>query len=63
VPVFKFVVEGPAVSQRANTKSRRRYQKWVKFVREAAQREWHALTMPTSNHVTELLHIVVIWEE
>jgi len=35
VPLFEFVVEGPAVSLRASKKSRQsrlRYQKWVMFV-------------------------------
>jgi Holliday junction resolvase RusA-like endonuclease len=51
VPVFEFVVEGPAVSLRASIKSRRRYQKWVMFVRDAAQSEWPGLAASTSNHV------------
>jgi crossover junction endodeoxyribonuclease RusA len=54
VPVFEFVVEGPAVSLRASKKSRQsrqHYQKWVRFVREAAEKEWHTNDKPTGSDV------------
>jgi hypothetical protein len=51
VPLFEFVVEGPAVSLRASRKNSLRYQKWVRFVREAAAKEWNANDKPTSSDV------------
>jgi len=54
VPLFEFVVEGPAVSLRASKKSRQsrlRYQKWVMFVRRAAEREWPTDVKPTGSDV------------
>ena len=37
---FEFVVEGPPVPLRAAKKNARRYQKWVRTVRTAAELHW-----------------------
>jgi hypothetical protein len=55
VPLFEFVVEGPAVSLRASRKNSLRYQKWVRFVREAAAKEWNANDKPTSRDVEVII--------
>ena len=57
MPVFEFVVEGPAVSLRASIKSRRRYQKWIATVRAAAQNRWAAPDRPTRSRVEVTISI------
>lgn len=44
---FEFVVEGLAVSLRAKKVNPRRYQKWVRTVRTAAQKEFPSGSQPT----------------
>jgi crossover junction endodeoxyribonuclease RusA len=55
LPVFEFVVEGPAVSSRARMKSPRRYQKWIQTVRAAAQREWPPDRKPTASNLAVII--------
>jgi crossover junction endodeoxyribonuclease RusA len=54
VPIFEFVVKGPAVSLRGSHKSRQsrlNYRKWVEFVRGAAKNEWPSGDKPTDRDV------------
>lgn len=47
--VFEFIIEGPAVSLKAKKTNARRYQKWIKTVRAAAQGQWPSHRRPTTN--------------
>jgi crossover junction endodeoxyribonuclease RusA len=50
---FEFVVEGPAVSLKAKKKNARRYQRWIRTVRAAAQKEFQNRSQPTrSQNIT-----------
>lgn len=54
---FEFLVEGPAVSLKAKKSNAKRYQKWIRTIRFAAQKEWPSDKKPTnSERVT--VHIV-----
>ena len=46
---FEFIVEGPAVSLKAKKTNARRYQKWIKTVRTAAQQHWPPDAKPTTS--------------
>ena len=46
---FEFIVEGPAVSLKAKKTNAKRYQKWIRIVRAAAQKHWLTMTSPTDN--------------
>lgn len=46
---FEFIVEGPAVSLKAQRTNPKRYQKWIKTVRVAAQNEWPKAKRPTNS--------------
>ena len=46
---FEFIVEGPAVSLKAKKSNARRYQKWIRTVRAAAQKEWPKAKRPTNS--------------
>ena len=48
---FEFVIEGPAVSLKAKKTNARRYQKWIKTVRAAAQSEFQSRSQTTSQNV------------
>ena len=45
--VFEFVVKGPPVSLNAKKNNPKRYQKWIRTVRAAAQSQWPAGEPPT----------------
>jgi Holliday junction resolvase RusA-like endonuclease len=47
VPVFEFVVEGPAISSRAARKNAKKYQAWIRTVRDEAKRQWPDGASPT----------------
>jgi len=47
--IFEFIIEGPAVSLKAKKTNARRYQKWIKSVRAAAQQQWPSSRKPTSS--------------
>jgi crossover junction endodeoxyribonuclease RusA len=49
VGFFEFIVEGPPVSVRAKKTNTRRYQKWIRTVRECARKEWPVDTRPTNS--------------
>lgn len=50
---FEFVVEGPAVSLKAHKTNPRRYRKWIRTVRAAAQKERSRGSRPTrSQNIT-----------
>jgi crossover junction endodeoxyribonuclease RusA len=51
VATFEFVVEGPPVSLRAKDKNARRYQRWIRTVREAARAQWPAGLKPATSPV------------
>jgi Holliday junction resolvase RusA-like endonuclease len=44
------VVEGPAVSLKAKKTNARRYQKWIRTVRAAAQAQWQNRSQPTNSN-------------
>lgn len=46
---FEFIVEGPAVSLKAKKSNAKRYQKWIRTVRDAAQKEWPKAKRPTKS--------------
>jgi Holliday junction resolvase RusA-like endonuclease len=46
---FEFIVEGPAVSLKAKKTNAKRYQKWIKTVRTAAQKHWLSGKKPTTS--------------
>jgi len=48
---FEFIIEGPAVSLKAKKTNARRYQKWIKTVRAAAQQQWPNIRKPTTSQV------------
>jgi crossover junction endodeoxyribonuclease RusA len=48
VEFFEFIVEGPAISLRAKKNNARRYQKWIRTIRSAAQKEWPINRQPTN---------------
>jgi crossover junction endodeoxyribonuclease RusA len=47
---FEFIVEGPAVSLKAKKSNARRYQRWIRTVRVAAQKHWPLGKVPTGSH-------------
>jgi len=53
---FEFIVAGPAVSLKAKKTNARRYQKWIKTVRAAAQEQWPQRKTPT-NSQRVMVHI------
>ena len=53
---FEFTVEGPAVSLKAKKSNPRRYQRWIKTVRAAAQKQWSQAKRPT-NSQRVIVHI------
>src|ERR1044071_5760665 len=55
VDTFEFIVEGPAVSLKAKKTNSRRYQKWIKIVRAAAQKEWPKGKPPTNSQVVTVV--------
>lgn len=52
---FEFLVEGPAVSLKAKKSNAKRYQRWIRTVRAAAQKEWRTATPTNSQSV--IVHI------
>ncbi|MEK6405542.1 MAG: RusA family crossover junction endodeoxyribonuclease [Acidobacteriota bacterium] len=48
---FEFVIEGPAVSLKAKKTNARRYQKWIRTVRAAAQSEFRSRRQITSQNI------------
>ncbi len=46
---FEFIVQGPAVSLKAKKTNARRYQKWIRTVRAAAQKRWPNSRRPTDS--------------
>jgi hypothetical protein len=57
MPVFEFVVEGPAVSIRAKTKNAKRYRKWIQDVRIAAQKQWPPGNKPIGSKVEATISV------
>jgi len=51
---FEFIVEGPAVSLNAKRTNSKRYQKWIRVVRAAANAEW-----PTGRNLTNSQRVMV----
>jgi Holliday junction resolvase RusA-like endonuclease len=49
-------VEGPAVSLKAKKSNPKRYQRWIKTVRAAAQKQWPQAKRPT-NSLRVIVHI------
>lgn len=43
---FEFLVEGPPVSLNVKNHNPKRYQRWIKTVREAARKEWPVSAEP-----------------
>jgi Holliday junction resolvase RusA-like endonuclease len=54
---FEFIVEGPAVSLKAKKTNAKRYQKWIRTVRTAAQKYWLSSMNPT-NSPAVIVHII-----
>ena len=48
---FEFVIEGPAVSLKAKKTNARRYQRWIRTVRAAAQSEFQSRSQLTSQGI------------
>jgi Holliday junction resolvase RusA-like endonuclease len=53
---FEFIVEGPAVSLKAKKTNAKRYQKWIRTVRNRAQEHWSDSLNPTHS-ASVIVHI------
>jgi crossover junction endodeoxyribonuclease RusA len=53
---FEFIVEGPAISIRAKKSHTKRYQKWIRTVKTAAQKYW-LNSMSPSDSLAIIVHI------
>jgi Holliday junction resolvase RusA-like endonuclease len=58
LPRFAFVIEGPPVSVNAKDRQSKKYQNWIKAVREAARRAWPPQQQLIPNESDVIVEIV-----
>ena len=51
---FEFILEGPPVSLKAKKTNTKRYQRWIRTVRKAAQAGWPTGKAPVTNTAIEV---------
>lgn len=59
---FEFIVEGPPVSLNAKKNNPKRYQRWIRTVRSAAQARWSADKKPVTSEAI-IVNIVNYYTE